>query len=271
MGKDSKIQWTHHTHNPWRGCRKVADECKNCYIVTTPPFRTTGQTHGSTRVRAGEAALREPLSWNRAAEKANERRRVFCLSLGDWLDDENVPIWWLADLLGAINDTPNLDWLLLTKRPQNWHDRVKLAYETQRSAMDMNLRWLRGTPPPNVWIGVSAGADQSAALDIPAKIHFLSCEPMLRPMDSTHAAKFGWIILGGESGHNARECHIEWIREGVQFCREHDVRCFVKQLGAKPISSTGWTGPLKMIHDKKGGDINEWPEDLRIREFPTSV
>lgn len=271
MGEDTKIEWCDYTFNPWRGCRKVADECRNCYIITTVPFRTTGQTHGSVRVRAGESTLQAPRAWNRAAQKAGARRRVFCLSLGDWLDDENVPIEWLRELLRCIYQTPWLDWLLLTKRPQNWTERVIAAFDGAENKSPNYMgsfthwhgKWISGTPPDNVWIGVSAGADQEAALKIPAKVHFLSCEPMLRPMDTTHAARFDWIIFGGESGTGARCCYVQWIRDGIAFCRQHDLRCFVKQLGAHVPDA-----PLYPIKHKKGGDPAEWPEDLRVREFP---
>jgi len=182
MSKNSKIQWCHHTFNYWRGCRKVAPECLNCYITTTPPFRISGQTHGAVRVRSGNGALSEPLKWN-AKVPVGERHRVFCLSLGDWLDDENVPIEWLAGLLSTIEATPNLDWLLLTKRPQNWRTRLEAATwritpglrAVDDPAFRLGEAWLSGRPPENVWIGVSAGADQAAALSIPARIHFLSC------------------------------------------------------------------------------------------------
>lgn len=316
MSANTKIQWCHHTYNPWRGCRKVAAECANCYITTTNPFRTTGQKHGPVRVRAGAATLREPHAWNLAALKAYdeanpwtdtsptlkavERPRVFCLSLGDWLDDENVPIEWLAELLATIHATPHLDWLLLTKRPGNWMDRLEAVYSTLGSDRDAFRQWLNGwlysvnyepsqrggNVPANVWIGVSAGADQAAALAIPARIHFLSCEPMLQPMDETHAAKFQWIIFGGESGSKARACNVNWIRRGLEFCRMHGVAPFVKQLGSvachAPLEADlsqvtfsdrtwreGADDRLIQIRDKKGGDPAEWPEDLRVREFPS--
>jgi protein gp37 len=266
VSENTKIQWAHHTYNPWRGCRKVAPECANCYITSTPPFRMTGQTHGSVRVRAGGKALSEPLKWHAAAERAGERHRVFCLSLGDWLDDENVPIEWLADLLAMIQATPNLDWLLLTKRPQNWITRINMALAMcEAEIWEVLDFWKTGTPPANVWIGVSAGADQSAALAIPARVHFLSCEPMLHALDETHAAKFDWIILGGESGHNARMCGLGWIRDAKVFCQERGIACFVKQLGSNIASG----GTIDHPKDKKGGDPSEWPEDIRVRQFPT--
>ncbi len=275
MSRFTNIQWATHTYNPWRGCRKVAPECANCYITTTIPFRMSGQVHGGARVRAGVKALAEPVKWNRAAEKDGERHRVFCLSLGDWLDDENVPIEWLAELLEMIHSTPHLDWLLLTKRPQNWTQRIFDVETLARPELSRFLSgWMTGArPPANVWIGVSAGADQAAALAIPASIHFLSAEPMLGPLNTAHASGFDWIIFGGESGLRARKCDIAWIREGVRFCKANGIACFVKQLGANVVAHWETTDideirNFPTIRDKKGGDPAEWPEDLRVREFP---
>lgn len=288
MSENTKIQWAHHTYNPWRGCRKVAPECANCYITSTPPFRMTGQKHGPERVRAGVKALAEPLKWDAAAAKAGERHRVFCLSLGDWLDDENVPAEWLAELLTMIYATANLDWLLLTKRPQNFIKRMNAAAKvTGLRGYELIEDWQAGEPPPNVWIGVSAGADQAAALAIPAKVHFLSAEPMLGTMDTAHAAEFDWIIFGGESGPNARACNMDWIDEGLALCRTFKVKAFVKQLGSNVVYAprlgvrraidSGWplvpygetVLPRKIVlADRKGGDPAEWPADLRVREFP---
>ena len=133
---------------------------------------------------------------------------------------------------------------------------------------------------------MSAGADQRAALDIPVRIHFLSCEPMQQPLDTTHAAEFDWIIFGGESGKNARPCHVDWIRQGLAFCRAHHIACFIKQLGTKVrdrVSARDWPNGTRgadiwesgvaqyaqiELRDSHGGDMSEWPEDLRVREFP---
>lgn len=281
----SSIQWTDYSYNPWRGCRKVAPECENCYITSTAPFRVTGQKHGSERVRASESTLAQPLAWNRhlaehnAEHGDNQRARVFCLSLGDWLDDENVPIEWLADLLAMIHATPNLDWLLLTKRPRNFEPRLKAVMRRfeDDSAFTLAIlppeyhiavNWSCGETPNNVWIGVSAGADQSAALAIPARVHFLSCEPMLHELDTTHAARFDWIIFGGESGRKARPANAGWIRQGVKFCRDHNIPPFVKQLGAHVWDNEFIPEHVLALSDSHGGDMAEWPEDLRVREFP---
>jgi protein gp37 len=271
-----------------------------------------------------------PLAWSSWSEKRAEsdrcnanggkcggklfarRARVFCASLADWLDDENVPIEWFVDLLKVIHETPNLDWLLLTKRPQNWETRLRHAAvylqgrggHVSDAVWQMVHEWLpwngliSNTPPANVWIGVSAGADQVAALNIPARIHFLSCEPMLRPLDTTNAAQFKWIIFGGESGSKARPCNIDWIVEGIRFCRENAVAPFVKQFGSRPkytaagieftstdgrdnvrkhMADSGWMidwnsphNDAPKITDSHGADMKEWPTGLRIREFPTN-
>lgn len=262
----SNIQWTDYTFNPWLGCRKVAPECENCYIVTTPPFRFRGLTHGSVRIRTAESTWKQPLAWNNKgimicpdcrgdlAARLQKRSgiplavdmckcgshnpptesrhpRVFCASLSDWLDDENLPIEWLADLLYLIYQTQNLDWLLLTKRPRNWKPRMKKVAELIHPMAVAASLWLEGGTFENVWIGVSAGADQAAALAIPARIHFLSCEPMLKPLDRTHSGSFDWIIFGGESGRDARPFDVVKLNEAMRFCRECKIPVFVKRLG----------------------------------------
>lgn len=303
--KDSAIQWTDHTFNPWEGCTKVAPECKNCYAETLVDHRfgRAKWGKGQPRRRTSAAHWKQPLAWNinhdpnhTHATLKFRRARIFCASLSDWLDEE-VPIEWLADLLLLIEKTPNLNWLLLTKRPQNWIHRIGLASNlTQRKWL---FDWAHGDYiPDNIWIGVSAGADQKAALDIPAKIHFMSCEPMLHALDTTHAAGFAWIIFGGESGKNARACDVSWIRDGVAFCKANNIAAFVKQFGARPFENyegadptpaeeaqwhrNGWCkisfadgsgrSPVwsknYRLRDSHGGDMSEWPEDLRVRQFP---
>lgn len=328
--KNSTIQWTDHSFNAWEGCTKVAPECKNCYaeILVDKRFGRAKWGKGQDRRRTSENLWKQPLRWNefpmicgkckqwfnRSYEVGQgcpklcggtlHRARVFCLSLGDWLDEE-VPIEWLADLLKMIHATPNLDWQLLTKRPQNWSERIDRALHhlvrTEQYNVAVGIRdWLqRGSALPNVWIGVSAGADQKAALDIPAKVHFLSCEPMLHPLNTNFpepfktAEKFDWIIFGGESGGNARQLRVDWIRTGLAFCRAKKITAFVKQMGRNVVDrndagfdgdpgewpmdtqfrelETGYQGaPVQvLLRDSHGGDMNEWPEPLRVRQFPT--
>ncbi len=335
----SSIQWTDYSFNPWLGCRKVAPECANCYAETldrnryaktlAPGTKAAPVSHWGSGPRHRTKTWGDPIKWNRIGlicpscggpwdvdtcarcAGSPHRPRVFCASLADWLDDENVPVEWFADLLKLIFDTPDLDWLLLTKRPQNWKarltgviDRLNADNKDEETKFAFWVwGWLKeDKPPANIWIGVSAGADQAAALDIPARIHFLSCEPMLRPLQCTDGRcpdcgytkedarnlmdhrlckgpgpkGFDWIIFGGESGSKARPCNIDWISEGVKFCRAHGIAPFVKQLGSRPFvhpptSQTYSDGsfPRTIIKDSHGGDMAEWPEDLRVREFPT--
>ncbi len=329
MSETTKIQWADATFNPWIGCAKVSPGCKNCYAENTTRARVLrAQGHetwgkGAKRDRTSAATWKNPVKWNkwltcpkcgRSTEAGNEtcgtpdphtgwcegelrRRRVFP-SLCDWLDEE-VPIEWLADFLKLIYDTPNLDWLLLTKRPENFEERVNAAYEFSHGETWQSL-WTQGEAPSNVWIGTSCEDQQRAderipeLLKIPAKVRFLSLEPLLGPIDMKYPTFNGadsldsltgihWAIVGGESGSGARDCDAAWIRSIVEQCKAAGVKPFVKQLGQRAMQSNPdlstdilfpvedgkphfeyWPG----LKDKKGGDMAEWPTDLRVREFP---
>ena len=309
MAENSKIEWTHHTFNPWRGCEKVSPGCSHCYAETLSlrnPKTLGVWGRGGTRVIAAESYWRLPLKWDRDAAAAGERRRVFCASLADVFEGRPELARPRARLWNLIEVTPHLDWLLLTKRPENFH------------AM---LPWLNGRRDvqPNVWLGVSV-EDQRRAderipllLRTPARVRFLSCEPLLGPVDlaatgwwrcrgcggvGTPENEVGmgrcggcgreleardevgvdWVIVGGESGPGARPMRAEWARSLVRQCRDAGVACFVKQLGAGPVadppaeSGRHLRGDLGVrvlrLRDRKGGDPAEWPEDLRVRQFP---
>jgi protein gp37 len=319
MGANSHIQWTDHTFNPWDGCTKVSAGCKHCYAETRNLRFAAGANwgKGAPRRRTSAANWRLPLRWNQIAKLADEfwdavqdpscpsdvregvlpyhRPRVFCASLADWLDDE-VPIEWLADLLQLIHDTPNLDWLLLTKRPENWETRVRNAVPTDPAAFGWRMAWLNGHAPANVWIGASVEGQENAdrripeLLKIPARVRFLSCEPLLSDVDlfgcDTVAAGsmpknsmlwpsdlIHWVIVGGESGFGdkCRECDLAWIRSLIEQCESAGVPVFVKQLGSRRTNSAQPDGDLAQFAftHPKGGDIAEWPEDLRVRRFPS--
>lgn len=266
MGADSSIEWTHHTANFWRGCTKVSDGCKNCYAETlsgrNPKVLGKWGPKGK-RVIAAESYWREPLRWNKEAQEAGERRRVFCASLADVFEGpETMPAESHEDVESArhrlfrlINDTPHLDWLLLTKRPQNFRTLAPMNWQKQC--------------PPNVWIGTSVENQQAAderiphLLRVPAKVRFLSCEPLLGPVTLWHfdegvpegvgIIKSGgmtvstpyepaegyddsypgidWVICGGESGHNARPMHMRWVRSLRDQCQSAGVSFFMKQWG----------------------------------------
>lgn len=342
--ENSKIEWTDHTFNHWSGCTKVSPGCANCYAESLMDKRL-GKVNwgkGNPRQRTSEANWKKPTRWNKIAGcfPMNPRPRVFCASLADWLDPE-VPIEWLADLLDLICSTPHLDWLLLTKRPELWYDRIAEARlwvdeaHTRLKPLNRALsKWLaawldewhglrkgvQSGTPHNVWIGTSVEDQQRAderipeLLKIPARVRFLSCEPLLGPLHIDEMPiqgigeallrplegdvfgdwysapawtqeKLDWLIVGGESGPNARECSIDWIQSIVQQCESADVPVFVKQLGA--LSTTcnanlyefpdsaklvehgeGFAAGRLVTKNKKGGDLLEWPDELQIREVP---
>jgi protein gp37 len=223
VAKNSKIEWTSHTFNPWWGCVKMSPACKFCYAESWSK-RLGQQVWGISADRRffGEQHWLEPLAWNREAERQGTRARVFCASMGDVfedrdnLDSERKKLWHL------IERTPALDWLLLTKRP----DRV-------RAAVPWTDSW-----PDNVWIGTTTEnqewADKrlEALADIPAKVRFISAEPLLGPLELGKWAKHvNWVITGGESGPNARPSSPSWFRALMNECMSADIPFHFKQWG----------------------------------------
>ena len=244
MGEVSDISWTDATHNEWIGCTKVSPGCANCYAETLMDTRyhRVKWGKGQERKLTSEANRRKPLAWDKAAAKAGKRTRVFSSSLSDWLDDE-VPAIWLGDLLTTVESTPNLDWLMLTKRPQNWRSRLLAAQRAMMPRVNGFIeRWLAGDPPPNVWVGTTT-EDQKRAdervprlCDIPARVRFLSMEPLLGPIDLPGDALVrpggvDWIIVGGESGHGARPIAPDWVRSLRDQSKEAGVAFHFKQWG----------------------------------------
>lgn len=315
MAESTKILWTHSTFNPWRGCTKVSPGCANCYAEAQAsrfPDVLGVWGRGGTRVAAAESTWAEPLRWDRLAAKAGERRRVFCASLADvfeaWRrpltdsagEDLRVPRAAAGPFLRAIDAartaepvtmdrarlrlfdliraTPNLDWLLLTKRPENVRPTLggvaALAGAAGLSDLAAWLAlWAAGTPPANVWLGTSV-EDQVRADEriphlaaAPAALRFLSAEPLLGPV-APDLSRVDWVIVGGESGPRARPCHADDVRDLVARCRNHGVACFVKQLGANAVGCGADQHSLIRMADAKGGDVDEFPPDLRVRQFP---
>lgn len=257
MAKDSRIEWTHHTFNPWWGCTKVSPGCKNCYAEAWA--RRVGQDLWGARAPRRELSdsyWKQPLAWNAVAGHMGERARVFCASMADVfedrrdLDDKRERLWSL------IAQTPHLDWLLLTKRPQNV---ARLApYGSQ---------W-----PDNVWLG--ATAENQRWLDrrmvelseLAAKVLFLSCEPLLGPLDFADwiaRAKRGsgrfvdWVIAGGESGHHARPANPEWFSSIRDQCVSAGIRFHFKQWGNwRPVTLKQTTGvKLKKLFASNGDEM----------------
>lgn len=283
MGANTQIEWCDHSWSPWRGCTKVSPGCANCYAETLShrnPAVLGQWGKGKPRVRAKN--WNDPMKWDRDARKQGRTTTVFP-SLCDIFDAE-VPIGWLADFLEIVHDTPHLTWLLLTKRPEHAMDRMREAAESYMPGAYFKpwiADWLDGRPPNGVWIGASV-EDQTRAderipelLNIPAAGRFLSVEPLLGPVDLTVAAFNGadsisgmegihWVIVGGESGHGARPCNVKWIRDIIQQCAVAGVPCFVTQVGAVPLIGGH---RMSKLHPK-GGDPDEWPAEIRVRQFP---
>lgn len=275
MSKDTKISWAHSTASPWFGCTEVSPGCIHCYAREMTLKRGwAGWGDVSPRVRS-KGFWKDVPKWNAKAERMAAlaqrdseedpltptgyvRPRIFP-SLMDWLDPK-VPIEWLADFLHVIHDTPNLDWLLLTKRPELFHRRMCDAMNSMKDGPICDLHsWAifddryPSKPWPNVWIGVTC-EDQKRAderipelLKIPARVRFLSVEPLLEKVDLLHQIitprnhtmldkpelpnwpKIHWVIVGGESGNKRRDCGVEAICDVARQCVAAGVPVWVKQ------------------------------------------
>jgi len=246
MAEITKIEWADATFNPWIGCTKVSSGCDHCYAETLAHRHWPGHWgQGVSRKRTSEANWRLPHRWNREAADT-EPRRVFCASLADVFDAE-VDMELRRELWGLFCRTPNLIWMVLTKRP------------------NVALKAFEHTNPlpvlPNVWIGVSVENQAMADLRIPlllqirAAKRFLSCEPLLGPINLRELdvsgwrvnaleglsevgggmvpmrSQIDWVICGGESGRDARPMHPDWARSLRDQCTTARVPFFFKQWG----------------------------------------
>lgn len=291
--QNSSIEWCDHTFNPWHGCIEVSPGCTQCYARVLNHrygFDNWGPSKTTPRRMMSEGYWKQPVKWNAQAAANGTRPRVFCASMADWLEDHPMLIEPRARLIQLIHDTPHLDWLLLTKRPEGWGDRLhEVVRQTHDGADVLASRWLDGDAPPNVWAGASAENQEWAnkrtahLRDIPAQVLFLSMEPLLGPIDLEQAeiieaagpawagynANIDWIIIGGESGHGARPMEVDWARSLIEQCRNARVPVFMKQMGAVWARDTQVAGkPVAAWGDVKGHDMQHWPADLRVREFP---
>ncbi len=241
----TSIEWTHrrladgtcvpgYTFNIVWGCVKVSEECWNCYaegIANRYGMKLWGPAATTTRRTFGAKHWQEPLIWNREAEKQGHRRSVFCSSMADVFEDHPVLVSERQKLWMLIDQTPWLNWLLLTKRPENI-----LAMAP----------WKDGLWPDNVWIGTSAGTQKRAnerlplLVQVPAVVRFVSYEPALEQVDFTPwMVRLDWLICGGESGAKARAFDLEWARTAREQCQHAGVRYFFKQVGGRYHNSGG--------------------------------
>lgn len=253
MGEYSKISWCHHTHNLAWGCVKVSDGCTNCYADTLSErygFAIWGK-HADRR-RLSETYWKQPLKWEKRAAAAGVRERVFCSSMADVFENHPVINAEREKLWPLIAATPYLDWLLLTKRPGN----------IKRFA-PYGDAW-----PENVWLGVSVENQHWAdvripkLLEIPAKVRFLSVEPMLGPVNLTrylsdfpsdpgvrlvggglsgsrYIPGIDWVICGGESGPQHRPLNLAWARDLRDQCSAAGVAYWFKQIGGRTPDAGG--------------------------------
>jgi protein gp37 len=350
MSEKTNIAWTDSTLNFWEGCTKVSDGCKNCYAEARDKRFTGGKLWGKGAPRRkSKSAVKDALAFNRNPWVCDEcggafasnllahlpdgkpdsptccqnnggyhRRRIFSLSLGDWLDDE-VPIEWLAEMLDTIRQCPDVTWILCTKRPENWRGRMGEVAEWHEDdgaktyvfgeIFDAWLNaWIEDEPPANIILLTSVENQPMAdkripeLLKIPAACRGLSLEPLLgavdlnrelgayesgnhSPLRSSWIQQLDWLIIGGESGANARPCNVDWIRSIVEQGKAAGVAVFVKQFGSNPFCDNAnmfnWPDDLELqeagtafaackpqFTDKKGGDPSQWPDGFAIQEWP---
>lgn len=294
MAENTKIEWCDHTFNPWIGCTKVSAGCQHCYAETLMDKRYKKVKWGprGQRVRTSANNWKKPLAWNKKASGSwmrcgdcgwtgdnlemhgerleycpmcddefsieSARPRVFCASLADVFEeklDQPELDEWRRELFELIQNTSHLDWLLLTKRPENVCQIIEHVTGFSDAAM-----WFHSAP--HVWVGTSvenqAQADKRIPelLEIPARVRFLSMEPLLDAIDlcsislgngleidalrgkwgefarpQADCGKVDWVIVGGESGENARPMHPDWARDIRDQCLGAGVPIFFKQWG----------------------------------------
>lgn len=239
MAENSNIEWTTHTFNPWWGCTKVSAGCDHCYAETlSNRYGDDVWGHGKDRKTMSNANWAKPVKWNKDAEGAAERPRVFCASMADVFDNE-APAGQRLRLLRLIMETPNLDWLILTKRPGYIRAALRECAEDFECGAPLHAwiyEWLGGNPPANVWLGTSIENDKvlSRIDDLkktPTVVHFLSVEPLIGPIDHMDLTHIEWVIIGGESGPGARPMHPDWARRVRDLSVEARVPVLFKQWG----------------------------------------
>ncbi len=326
MSAKTGIQWTDRTWNPVVGCTKVSQGCKNCYAKSLHDLRHKAYQSGKLQnipqyaqpfetVQVIESRLPDPLGWRKPS-------RVFVNSVSD-LFHEDVPDVVVAEVFAVMGLASWHTFQVLTKRPERMLYLLKsrsfrelvlgssqgwayIAWDAAQRARQFDPQnrlttdWAAqdhgSLPLRNVWLGVSVENQEAAneriplLVQTPAAVRFLSCEPLLGPIDFDECGSRGpedgdpfrfsalagtdavepripgidWVIVGGESGKNGRPFHLHWAREIIAQCGFSGAAPFVKQLGRRPIEDAH----ALPLNDAHGGDWSEWPADLRVREFP---
>lgn len=260
MAETSNIAWTDGTFNPWIGCTRVSPGCQNCYAENLMDRRYKRVKWGAGNPRSRTKTWNDPLKWNREAERTGIRKKVFCASLADFLDAE-VPAQWREDLFDLVERCNWIDWLMLTKRIENFASMVP-------------HHWL-DNPLRNVWLGVTAENQEYWDIRVPvlentpAALRWVSYEPALGPIDINVDCNINWVIIGGESAQTmeARRFDIEWAERVIAQCRRRGIVPFMKQKGSNAFVD----GDKMRCQDKAGADPAEWPTTVCVREFPQSL
>ncbi len=259
--KNSAIAWTDHTFNPWWGCVRVSPGCQHCYAETFA--KRLGMPHlwgaYSNRRRMSPSYWGQPLKWNAEAADAVTPPRVFCASMADVFEDHPDVGLDRVKLFALIEMTPNLDWLLLTKRPENIRRMLPLRW-----GVDVDDG---GETPDNVWLMTTTEDQERFDARMPHIAHIcapvigISVEPMLGPVELYHyQGAIDWVICGGESGPGARPMDIEWARHLRDQCEQYHIPFFMKQMGTAWMREHGKSG--------KGESLEEIPAGLRVRQWP---
>jgi protein gp37 len=258
MAEYSAIEWTNATWNPWYGCHKVSQGCKHCYMFREQKMYGRDP---NTVVRS-KTRFNDPLKWSKII-RPDAQMKVFTCSWSDWFIEEADP--WRDEAWEIVRQTPNITYQILTKRPENIPSRLPA-----------------GGLPPNVWLGVSV-EDQKTAderipllLEIHANVRFLSCEPLLGPLQLwsyldplyvTHYSKNSsgqtvewngtwpapdWVIAGAESGPGARPAELDWFRSLRDQCVVAEIPFFLKQFAVN--------GKKTPLPELDGVVWNQFPE-----------
>ena len=285
MAEESKIEWTDATFSSWIGCSRVSPACDFCYAEEQNNFRKWNGGvwgPGTKRKVMSDHYWKQPLIWEQKAALTGKTVKVFSSSLADVFDSESPP-GQRERLFALIKATPHLFWLLLTKRPH-------------LIGRMLPADWGRDGYP-NVALGTTVEAQKyvQTRLDYllgnPARVYFVSAEPLLEAIDLTKVdlrkpgdrgpeiygnylsgkatsipdlpGRVSWLICGGESGGQARPFDVAWARSLRDQCKASGSAFFMKQLGAKPVA-----GGVAFKAGRKGDRLEDLPDDLRIRQFP---
>jgi protein gp37 len=246
MGKNSEIQWTQATWNPWHGCKKVSPGCKYCYMYRDKD--RYGQD--PTTVLRSKSNFNAPLKWD-------EGKLIFTCSWSDWFIQEADE--WRQDAWEVIRKSPQHTFQILTKRPERIHENLP--------------KWFDAIAD-RVWIGVSVESQKQVnrleyLVDLPC-ITFASFEPLIGEIEwNEFMSALDWCIIGGESGNETgkwryRPMQLEWVEKLVNGAKANNVACFVKQLGTYQAKLLG-------LNDRHGGDISEFPDLIQVRTFPAAI